>query len=210
MTATAELLTDLQALGVVLAADGDRLRFHPRGKVTPDLLAQLRDCKAELLSMLQPGYSGNGYGTPSEPEENGGCVAVASVADPRDAVAVPRARPTGDGSQPQDNRQPLALAAAAAPRPRFAVRVAVEWPGPAADFVLLLAPDDLPPVPFRLNAWTEVRDAAKMLRWLRKGIQRGPSGSRARYGALQRDLEELQRFALAASDRRQQDRMPPR
>ena len=174
MNATTELLTELQALGVVLAADGDRLCFHPRDKVTPDLLARLRDCKAELLTMLQPGNSGNGYETPSEPGENGGSVAIASVADSRDPAATPRTRP----SDP----------------------VPVEWPGAAADFCLLLTADDLPPVPFRLNPWTEVRDAGKMLRRLRANILRGPGGPRAFYGALQSDLEELRGFALAAGE----------
>ena len=70
----------------------------------------------------------------------------------------------------------------------------------AADFCLLLTVDDLPPVPFRLNAWTEVRHAAKMLRWLRADIRRGPSGPRAFYGALQRDLQDLKRFVPQARD----------
>lgn len=171
MTAMVQLLTDLQAIGVTLVADGDRLRFHPRAAVTGELLVRLRDCKEALLAVLQPGYGGNGYTTPLKPDEIEGSVAVASVADPRDAVA----------------------------RPRAAVPVAVPWPG-AADFCLLLAPDDLPPVPFKLNACTEVRDAAKMLRWLRAGIRRGPSGPRARLGTLQTDLLELRRFALQAHD----------
>ena len=79
--------------------------------------------------------------------------------------------------------------------------VAVEWPGTAADFCLLLTIDDLPPVPFWLNPWTEVRDVGRMLRYLRANILRGPSGPRAVYGALQADLRELQRFALRIHDR---------
>jgi len=46
------LLSDLQALGVTLETHGDRLRFHPRDAVCPDLLARLRDQKAELLAIL--------------------------------------------------------------------------------------------------------------------------------------------------------------
>jgi hypothetical protein len=91
------------------------------------------------------------------------------------------------------------VAAAAARRPRSAIPVPVPWPA-AADFCLSLTVDDLPPVPFRLNAWTEVSDAAKMLRWLQADIRRGPSGPRAFYGALQADLLALQWFALRASD----------
>lgn len=49
------------------------------------------------------------------------------------------------------------------------------------------------------------RDAGKMLRWLRADILRGSSGPRAFYGALQRDLEELRRFALAAAENEPQD-----
>ena len=86
------------------------------------------------------------------------------------------------------------------PRPRSAAPVPAEWLAAAADFVLLLAPDDLPPVPFRLNAWTEIRDAGKFLRWLRADILRGPTGPRARLGTLQADLLELQRFVLQAHD----------
>ena len=97
------------------------------------------------------------------------------------------------------------LAAAAPPRPRSAVPVAVEWPGEAADFCLLLTADDLPDVSFRLNGWTQVTDAAKMLRWLRADIRRGPSGPRARYGALQADLLALQRFVLQAAENESQD-----
>jgi hypothetical protein len=52
MTAQA-LLSDLQALGVTVEAHGDRLRFHPLYAVGPDLLARLREHKAELLAILQ-------------------------------------------------------------------------------------------------------------------------------------------------------------
>jgi len=58
MTTAAELRNELQALGVTLAADGARLRFHPRDRVTGELLARLRTCKGELLAMLQPHDAG--------------------------------------------------------------------------------------------------------------------------------------------------------
>ena len=51
MTAQA-VLNDLQALRVTLEARGDRLRFHPRDAVGTDLLARLREHKAELLAIL--------------------------------------------------------------------------------------------------------------------------------------------------------------
>jgi len=187
MTTTAELLTDLQALGVILAADGDRLRFHPRDKVTPGLLARMRDAKGDLLAMLQGGYSGNGYETHTTTAET----PVVSPAVPQD--------PHGDAGQD------LAAVAAPRPRPQSAVPVPVEWPAAAANFCLLLTADDLPAVPFRLDAWTEVRDADKMLRSLRADVLRGPGGPRAFYGALQADLLALQRFALQAAENEPQD-----
>ena len=49
----ADLLADLDALGIQLAADGQRLRFRPREKVTTDLAAQLKTHKAALLALLQ-------------------------------------------------------------------------------------------------------------------------------------------------------------
>ena len=151
-------------------------------------MAQLRDRKAEPPEMLR---GGDGDKTPRTPQKT----AVVSPADPQ-------------GASP----------ATAAPRPRAAAPLAVEWPAAAADFVLLLAPDDLPEVPFRLNPWTEVRDAGKMLRSLRADIRRGPSGPRAFYGALQADLLVLQRVRPASSGhpapggprRPQEERLAPR
>ncbi len=49
---TTEVLERLSARGVVLVADGQRLRFRPREAVTPDLRAALVEHKAELLRLL--------------------------------------------------------------------------------------------------------------------------------------------------------------
>lgn len=49
----AELLADLDRLGIRLDADGDRLRYHPRSAATPDLLDRLRTHKAALLAILR-------------------------------------------------------------------------------------------------------------------------------------------------------------
>lgn len=47
------LLEDLQARGITLRAEGDRLRFHPREVVGPQDLAALRAHKPELLALLR-------------------------------------------------------------------------------------------------------------------------------------------------------------
>jgi hypothetical protein len=48
-----EVLERLAARGVVLAADGERLRFRPQQLVTPDLRAALVEHKAELLRAIE-------------------------------------------------------------------------------------------------------------------------------------------------------------
>jgi DNA polymerase-1 len=47
------LLADLAAQGIEFKAEGDRLRFHPRKRVTPDQVQQLKIHKAELLALLE-------------------------------------------------------------------------------------------------------------------------------------------------------------
>jgi TubC N-terminal docking domain len=55
MNYAADLLLELDRLGVRLQADGDKLRFNPRSAVTPDMLARLKVHKAELLALLRNG-----------------------------------------------------------------------------------------------------------------------------------------------------------
>lgn len=52
MSAT-DLLVDLTRLGIRLEARGDRLRYHPRSAVTPDVADQMKTHKGELLAMLR-------------------------------------------------------------------------------------------------------------------------------------------------------------
>lgn len=49
----AELLLDLDRRGIRLEAHGDRLRYHPRLALTPELLDRLKAHKAELLKALE-------------------------------------------------------------------------------------------------------------------------------------------------------------
>lgn len=46
------LLTELRSRGVELEAAGDRLRFRPVEAIPPELFAELREHKAELLGLL--------------------------------------------------------------------------------------------------------------------------------------------------------------
>ena len=68
----------------------------------------------------------------------------------------------------------------------------IEWPAALVDFVLLLTPEDLPPEPFQLNAWTTVIDRTKFLRSVQTDLRAGHTGPRARLGAVQADLRHLQ------------------
>jgi hypothetical protein len=48
----AELLAELDRLGIQLEADGEHLRFRPREAVTADLAGRMKMHKAELLALL--------------------------------------------------------------------------------------------------------------------------------------------------------------
>jgi hypothetical protein len=48
----ADLLAELDGLGIHLEADGQRLRYRPRAKVTVDLAGRMKTHKAELLALL--------------------------------------------------------------------------------------------------------------------------------------------------------------
>ena len=76
-----------------------------------------------------------------------------------------------------------------------------DWPADvaaAADFALLLTPEDLPATPFDFGGpHGIVFDAAKFLRWLKADLRRGPAGPRAMYGAIQADLQRLRGMLLA-------------
>ncbi len=47
----AELLAELDALGIELEADGEHLRYRPREKVTADLAGRMKTHKAELAAL---------------------------------------------------------------------------------------------------------------------------------------------------------------
>ena len=47
-----ELLAQVEELGIVLKPEGDRLLYRPVEAVQPELLAQLRTHKSELLDLL--------------------------------------------------------------------------------------------------------------------------------------------------------------
>ena len=52
----AALIDDLRRRGVQLEARGDRLRFKPASSVPPDLLADLRANKAQILAALSAAH----------------------------------------------------------------------------------------------------------------------------------------------------------
>lgn len=72
----------------------------------------------------------------------------------------------------------------------------VDWPAAQADFVLLLTPDDLPPVPFRLTSKTTVHDRERFLKHLKTSIRIGPTDWYARRGILQDELRALHRLLI--------------
>ena len=55
MTTAVAIIDELNALGVALLAQGDKLRFYPRSAVSSDLLARLQTHKPDLLRLLAAG-----------------------------------------------------------------------------------------------------------------------------------------------------------
>ena len=53
-SSAADLLAELDGLGIQLKADGERLHYRPRERVTADLAARMKAHKAELLALLNP------------------------------------------------------------------------------------------------------------------------------------------------------------
>ena len=53
MSAPIAILNELRARGVELCVEGHRLRFRPVDRVTPELLARLREHKPSLLEFLK-------------------------------------------------------------------------------------------------------------------------------------------------------------
>ena len=76
---------------------------------------------------------------------------------------------------------------------------APDWPADLAAFVLQFTPADLPPTPFHLTPWARVLDSARYLVWLKRDVAMGAKSPRARWGALQRDMEILRDIILRSS-----------
>ena len=72
----AELLAEVERLGVRLEAQGGQLRYRaPKGTLTPEILTSLAQHKAEIIAALTGGKT-NGVGQCPGPERCGGCYEV--------------------------------------------------------------------------------------------------------------------------------------
>jgi hypothetical protein len=61
----ATLLTQLSKLGISVTTVGDALDVSPKSKLTPELVAALRNHKQALLSLLEPSRADGDDGCPS-------------------------------------------------------------------------------------------------------------------------------------------------
>ncbi len=68
-----ELLQDFRSRGVLLEVQNGKLRFAPKGAVTPELRAALKEHKDDLLVLLaeKSGEPKTAIGEPAEPAEPG-------------------------------------------------------------------------------------------------------------------------------------------
>ena len=53
VAAVQDLFEALSSMGIAIEARGDHLCYRPRSAMTPDILAAVKSCKAELLEILQ-------------------------------------------------------------------------------------------------------------------------------------------------------------
>ena len=67
MSTAEQLLTAARAAGLVIVAEGDRLRFHPRDRMTVGLADRLREHKAAILTALAAESAGSGADLDAEP-----------------------------------------------------------------------------------------------------------------------------------------------
>lgn len=74
------ILEEAEKRGIVLEAQGDRLRFQaPRGTLTPEFREALAQHKDEILTALRLRKPENAYGLCPGPEKCGGCYSVGVV-----------------------------------------------------------------------------------------------------------------------------------
>jgi hypothetical protein len=168
----AALIATLRERGFILAADGDQLRFRgPREAVTPDLLAQLRIHKSEILSALRP--------------------TAQVVLRPAPLTAErPKLDPASKGrpnlGPPSDNPRAKRL-------PNWA-----EWPPDLLALVKWFRAnrDRLPADPFTLRAGCCVVEPQQLYEAIERTIQAGPEAPCSQY-ALADDLAALQSLTTA-------------
>ena len=72
-----------------------------------------------------------------------------------------------------------------------AVRLLQGWPAETRTLIERFIISPIPQAPFQLNPCTRVINAEMFYAVLRREIEAGPRGARARYGALQADLADL-------------------
>lgn len=87
-------------------------------------------------------------------------------------------------------------------------RPAIPWPTAAAEFVLTLSADDLPPAPWEFGPGRTIVDSAKFLTNMQMEIRIGPSSPTAFYGALQKDIQRFAEMFQRFRDQQQQATPP--
>ena len=71
-TVVATLLGELMSLGIRLELDGERLRYHPKSKVSEELRQKMGQHKAEILAVLRNSQANTTTDTPSDDSVSGG------------------------------------------------------------------------------------------------------------------------------------------
>ena len=90
-----------------------------------------------------------------------------------------------------DPEQAVALLAELRACKQEAVQILQGWPVEVQTLLDWFRSAPIPQAPFQLNACTTVINADAFYAALRREIESGPRGARARHGALQSDLRDL-------------------
>ncbi len=175
------LRAELDRLGIVIQAAGDRLRFRPRGAVSDELLAALRQHKPELLAVLTAPNAGDWRQNPPIPAKNEGTVAVATRSGLENDV--PDSLPDWVFAV-IDVAFPIGGAGAKTSTADMPARYRREWtPWQGADAALIQwfrsHRDRLPREPFQLFSWATIGDPAKFYAVLERDAEAGPNCARA-------------------------------
>jgi len=215
------LLSELVTIGYDIFPEGENIKLHYRKQDDPPdaakpLIAELKTCKAEVLKLLKQATE-NPFplGSPDTGTELPQPVNPADIMDEilkqtqSDIQCCGKWKTTLEVREIEDEIDRLYKDAVAGERTIEEFRVAClrwkragilepatdhdngKWDEPMAELIRWFLNYDLPEQPFSISPYEQVLHPARYYEALKRDIEAGPKCPRARYGALQSDLQRL-------------------